>query len=38
MRCWVQALTGLGHDPDYRGKISAAIQQMNLDYNSFEGL
>jgi dihydropyrimidinase len=25
------------YDPDYRGKISAATQQMNLDYNSFEG-
>jgi dihydropyrimidinase len=25
------------YDPDYRGKISAATHQMNLDYNSFEG-
>ena len=24
------------YDPDYRGKISAATHQMNLDYNSFE--
>ena len=25
------------YDPNYRGKISAATHQMNLDYNSFEG-
>jgi dihydropyrimidinase len=25
------------YDPAYRGKISAATHQMNLDYNSFEG-
>ncbi len=25
------------YDPKYRGKISAKTQQMNLDYNSFEG-
>jgi dihydropyrimidinase len=25
------------YDPSYRGKISAKTQQMNLDYNSFEG-
>ncbi len=25
------------YDPDYRGKISAATHQMNLDYNAFEG-
>ena len=25
------------YDPEYRGKISAATHQMNLDYNSFEG-
>lgn len=26
------------YDPEYRGIISAKTQQMNLDYNSFEGL
>ena len=26
------------YDPDYRGKISAATQSMNLDYNAFEGM
>ena len=26
------------YDPNYRGKISAKTQQMNLDYNAFEGL
>ncbi len=25
------------YDPDYRGKISAATQQMNVDYSAFEG-
>jgi len=25
------------YDPDYRGKISAATQTQNLDYNAFEG-
>ncbi len=25
------------YDPDYRGTISAKTQQMNVDYNSFEG-
>jgi dihydropyrimidinase len=26
------------YDPNYRGKISAKTHQMNLDYNSFEGM
>ena len=26
------------YDPNYRGKISASTQQMNLDYNAFEGM
>ncbi len=26
------------YDPSYRGKISAATQRMNLDYNAFEGM
>ncbi|MBA2436109.1 MAG: dihydropyrimidinase [Verrucomicrobiota bacterium] len=26
------------YDPNYRGKISAETHQMNLDYNSFEGM
>ncbi len=26
------------YDPAYTGKISAATQQMNLDYNAFEGM
>ena len=26
------------YDPNYRGKISAKTQQMNLDYNAFEGM
>jgi dihydropyrimidinase len=25
------------YDPDYRGKISAKTQQMNVDYSAFEG-
>jgi dihydropyrimidinase len=25
------------YDPEYRGKISAATQQMNVDYSAFEG-
>ncbi len=25
------------YDPDYRGKISASTQKMNLDYSAFEG-
>ena len=25
------------YDPDYRGTISAASQQMNVDYSAFEG-
>jgi dihydropyrimidinase len=26
------------YDPNYRGKISAKTQEMNVDYNSFEGM
>jgi dihydropyrimidinase len=26
------------YDPNYRGKISAKTHQMNIDYNSFEGM
>jgi dihydropyrimidinase len=25
------------YDPNYRGKISAKTQQMNVDYSAFEG-
>jgi dihydropyrimidinase len=25
------------YDPNYRGKISVKTQQMNIDYNAFEG-
>ena len=26
------------YDPNYKGKISSRTQQMNLDYNAFEGM